>query len=66
MPRYKVYVKIESDDQQGHVVIDAKDPKAASEYAEELWDEDPDRFEWEPQDLTKPDLIEVITAEEID
>lgn len=66
MPRFKVYVKIDVEDQRGTVVVDAEDADTAGECAEELWEENPERFMWEPEDLTKPDLVDVVRIEEID
>ncbi len=66
MPRYKVWVKVVQDEQHGYCIIeDADNADEAGERAEELFEENPDAFTWDPLDVSKPDLPEVISVQEV-
>ena len=66
MKKYKVTIRPIQPSQDGTIIIYAKSKKEASEMAEDLFaDGDIDMFEFEPLDITSPDLCDVIKVEEI-
>ena len=64
MPRYKVRVKVEQDSQTGSVVVEAASPDEVEDAVDTLFQDDPDAFDWEPEDVSKLDFVDILEFKE--
>ena len=64
--KWKLRVEGPQEPQLGTITIEAKTKKEALEKAEELFENDPDAFEWDYQDICSMDYLEVLSVRKID
>jgi hypothetical protein len=65
MPKYRLHVRI-TNEHHGTVTVEAKNVAAALETAQEQMDNLEETIEWEPEDLTRYDELELVSAETVE
>lgn len=66
MPRYKIVLKVVEEVRLGTIVIEADSQKdARSRIEDDMDSEIDDAIEWEPLDMTKEDVYEVVSIQEV-
>jgi hypothetical protein len=58
--KYRVYVRVPTDPQEGYIEIETANKDDLEELVEVAFEEDPDRFVWDEPDCTKMDYVDIL------